>query len=127
MDHRRYRRCLICILVIALAGLGFLGYEELRDGIPDSYTQTEGEPAPSYSNLFVTEEIKSGLTEASANAYASEGYTIEYKLMGLIPLKEARVEVLKPAYVIPGGVPIGIYMETEGILIIGTGDRKSVV
>ena len=126
MDHRRYRRCLICILVIALAGLGFLGYEELRDGIPDSYTQTEGEPAPSYSNLFVTEEIKSGLTEASANAYASEGYTIEYKLMGLIPLKEARVEVLKPAYVIPGGVPIGIYMETEGILIIGTGEVTGV-
>ncbi len=126
MDHRRYRRCLICILVIALAGLGFLGYEELRDGIPDSYTQTEGDPAPSYSNLFVTEEIKPGLTEASANAYASEGYTIEYKLMGLIPLKEARVEVLKPAYVIPGGVPIGIYMETEGILIIGTGEVTGV-
>ncbi len=31
------------------------------------------------------------------------------------------MEVLKPAYVIPGGIPIGIYMETNGILIVGTG------
>ena len=122
MDYRKYRRCLIGILLAALTGLGFLGYRELRDQIPDSYTQTVGEPSPTYSRFFVTEEIKPGITEASANAYASENYTIEYKLMGLIPLKEAKVEVLRPAYVVPGGIPIGIYMETEGILIIGTGE-----
>ncbi len=122
MDYRKYRHCLIGMLLAALTGLGFLGYRELREQIPDSYTQTVGEPAPTFSQFFVTEEIKPGLTEASANAYASENYTIEYKLMGLIPLKEAKVEVLRPAYVIPGGIPIGIYMETEGILIIGTGE-----
>ena len=122
MDERGYRRCLIGILMIALAGLGFLGVGELRDTIPDSYTQTEGEPAPAYSGYFITEEIKPGLAEASANAYAPESYIIEYKLLGMIPLKEAQVEVIKPAYVIPGGIPIGIYMETEGILIIGTGE-----
>lgn len=126
MDYRKYRRCLIGILLAALTGLGFLGYRELRDQIPDSYTQTVGEPSPTYSRFFVTEEIKPGITEASANAYASENYTIEYKLMGLIPLKEAKVEVLRPAYVIPGGIPIGIYMETEGILIIGTGEVTGI-
>ena len=71
MDERGYRRCLIGILMIALAGLGFLGVGELRDTIPDSYTQTEGEPAPAYSGYFITEEIKPGLAEASANAYAA--------------------------------------------------------
>lgn len=122
MDVRKYRRCLIGVLLAALTGLGFLGYKELREQIPDSYTQTEGEPAPAYSNFLVTEEIKPGMAEVSANAYASGSYTIEYKLMGIIPLKEAEVQVLKPAYVIPGGIPIGIYMETKGILIIGTGE-----
>lgn len=126
MDVRKYRRCLIGVLLAALTGLGFLGYKELREQIPDSYTQTEGEPAPEYSNFLVTEQIKPGLTEASANAYASGGYTIEYKLMGIIPLKEAEVQVLKPAYVIPGGIPIGIYMETQGILIIGTGEVTGI-
>jgi stage IV sporulation protein B len=122
MNYKQYRRCLIGLLLISLAGLGVLGYEEIRDRIPDSYTQTEGEPSPVHSDFFITEEIIPGLTEASVNAYASEGYTIAYKLLGIIPLKEARVEVIKPTYVIPGGVPIGIYMETEGVLIIGTGE-----
>lgn len=126
MDVRKYRRCLIGVLLAALTGLGFLGYKELREQIPDSYTQTEGEPAPAYSNFLVTEEIKPGLAEVSANAYASGSYTIEYKLMGIIPLKEAEVQVLKPAYVIPGGIPIGIYMETKGILIIGTGEVTGI-
>lgn len=126
MDVRKYRRCLIGVLLAALTGLGFLGYKELREQIPDSYTQTEGEPAPAYSNFLVTEEIKPGMAEVSANAYASGSYTIEYKLMGIIPLKEAEVQVLKPAYVIPGGIPIGIYMETQGILIIGTGEVTGI-
>lgn len=126
MDVRKYRRCLIGVLLAALTGLGFLGYKELREQIPDSYTQTEGEPAPVYSNFLVTEEIKPGMAEVSANAYASGSYTIEYKLMGIIPLKEAEVQVLKPAYVIPGGIPIGIYMETKGILIIGTGEVTGI-
>ncbi len=122
MDYRQYRRCLTGLLLASLAGLGMLGYTELREQIPDSYTQTEGEPSPVFSNLFVTEELKPGLAEASVSAYASEDYTISYKFLGLIPLKEAKVHVLKPAYVIPGGIPIGIYMETDGILIIGTGE-----
>lgn len=126
MEIRQYRRCLIGLLLVSLAGLGILGYRKIRDGIPDSYTQTEGEPGPKYSGFFVTQEIKPGLTEASANAYGSANYTIAYKLFGILPLKEARVEVLKPTYVIPGGVPIGIYMETEGILIIGTGEVTGV-
>ena len=71
MEIRQYRRCLIGLLLVSLAGLGILGYRKIRDGIPDSYTQTEGEPGPEYSGFFVTQEIKPGLTEASANAYGS--------------------------------------------------------
>ena len=126
MDVKQYRRCLIGLLCLSLAGLGILGYEELRDGIPDTYTQTEGDPGPVHSGFFITEERKPGLTEASANAYASSDYTISYKLFGILPLKEVEVEVRKPTYVIPGGAPIGIYMETEGVLIIGTGEVTGI-
>ncbi len=122
MDVRkRYRRFLTGLLAAGLLGLGAFHYMEVRDQIPDTYTQTQGEPRPSSPGFFVTEEIGPGVTEASVNAYAQENYTISYKYLGIFPLKEARVEVLKPAYVIPGGIPIGIYMETNGILIVGTG------
>ena len=31
------------------------------------------------------------------------------------------MEIRDPVYVIPGGIPIGIYLETKGVLIIDTG------
>lgn len=116
-----YRRCLIFVLILGFCGLGSLSYREELRKLPDSCLQTEGEPAPDYAGFPVTEEICADLTEASANAYSSGSYTISYKYLGLIPLKETQVEIRKPVYVIPGGVPIGIYLETEGILVIGTG------
>ncbi len=119
--RRRYRRFLTGLLLASLLGLGAFHYMEVRDQIPDTYTQTQGDQKPSGPGFFVTEEIGPGVAEASVNAYAPESYTISYKYLGIFPLKESRVEVLKPSYVIPGGIPIGIYMETNGILIVGTG------
>ncbi len=122
MDRmKRYRQCLIGLLFLGLAGLGVLSYTQVRNQIPDSYIQTEGNPAPDGPSILVTEEIKPQAEEAAINAYASSHYIISYKYLGLIPLKEVQVEIQKPLYIQPGGIPIGIYMETEGILIIGTG------
>ena len=122
MDLRKkYRLFLTGILVLCLIGLGVLNYVQIRDQIPDSYVQTEGEPGPDRVSFLVTEEVKADMAEASANGFASGSYTISYKYLGLIPMKETLVEVRDPVYVIPGGIPIGIYLETRGILIIGTG------
>ena len=123
MDIRKkYRLFLLGILFFCLAGLGVLNYVQLRERIPDSYTQTKGGPGPERVSPLVSEEIKADMAEASANAFASSGYTISYRYLGIIPMKETRVEVRDPVYVVPGGIPIGIYLETEGILIIGTGE-----
>ena len=122
MDIRKkYRLLLSGVLLVCLTGLGVLNYVQIRDRIPDSYIQTEGEPAPDRVSPLVSEEIRADMTEASANAFSSGGYTISYQYLGLIPMKETRVEVREPVEVIPGGIPIGIYLETRGILIIGTG------
>lgn len=122
MDIRKKYRLFLCgILALCLVGMGGLNYVQLRERIPDSYIQTEGGKGPDAGSLLVTQEIQDGMTEASANAFATDGYTISYKYLGIFPMKETQVEVRDPVYVIPGGVPIGIYLETNGILIIGTG------
>jgi len=123
---KRGRRYGMFIFIIGLLGLGSLHYREEQKRIPDTYVQTEGEPVPEYPGFLVTEEVVPNLAEASVGAYASDSYRISYKYLGLIPIKEAQVEVIQPAYVIPGGVPVGIYLETEGILIIGTGKITGV-
>ena len=122
MDFRKkYRLFLSGILILCLAGLGVLNYIQIRDRIPDSYIQTEGEARPDRVSPLVTEEVKADMAEASANAFASDSYTISYKYLGLFPMKETQVEIRDPVYVIPGGIPIGIYLETKGVLIIDTG------
>lgn len=49
-------------------------------------------------------------------------YKISCKLFGFLQVKNIQVDVMdKKQYVRPGGTPIGIYMETAGVLAVGTG------
>ena len=51
-----------------------------------------------------------------------ESYTMDLKLFGLIPFKTVDVQVIIDRMLKPAGIPIGIYVKTEGILVIATGD-----
>ena len=51
-----------------------------------------------------------------------ESYHMELKLFGLIPFKTVQVEVIDDRTLIPAGIPIGIYVKTEGVLVIATGE-----
>ncbi len=49
-----------------------------------------------------------------------ESYKVEYFLFGKIPLAAANVSVVSRASVYAGGMPIGIYMETDGVMVVDT-------
>lgn len=49
-------------------------------------------------------------------------YKMDVRLFGIIPLKAVDVQVIQDKTVIPAGIPIGIYVKTEGVLVIGTGE-----
>lgn len=49
-------------------------------------------------------------------------YAIKCSAFGVIPVKEIQVDVEERQKVYPGGFPIGIYMKTKGVLIVGTGE-----
>ena len=48
-------------------------------------------------------------------------YQIGMKLFGLIDLKEIQVDVVDTMYAIPCGLPVGIYLKSDGVMVIGTG------
>ncbi len=53
----------------------------------------------------------------------SEGsYLLSLDLFGLIHFKEIQVEVVNTQYAIPCGAPVGIYLKSNGIMVIGTGE-----
>ena len=54
-----------------------------------------------------------------------ESYQVNLKLFGTIPLKTIDLQVVNDMEVYPVGKPIGIYVKTQGVLVIGIGDVKS--
>jgi len=53
----------------------------------------------------------------------SEGsYLLSLDLFGLIHFKEIQVDVVNTQYAIPCGAPVGIYLKSKGVMVIGTGE-----
>ncbi|BBB92930.1 MAG TPA: SpoIVB peptidase [Methylomusa anaerophila] len=45
--------------------------------------------------------------------------TIEFKLLGIIPLRTVLVDVLPPVKLIPGGHSIGVVLRSQGVIVVG--------
>ena len=48
-------------------------------------------------------------------------YELDLKLFGWLQLKDIQVDVVETWYAIPCGLPVGIYLESDGVMVIGTG------
>ncbi len=56
---------------------------------------------------------------------AEDTYTMQVDLFGFIPFKQSAVSVIQEKKVIPIGYPVGIYVQTDGVLVIDTGSFVS--
>lgn len=52
-------------------------------------------------------------------------YEAACNLFGVIPIKTMEIEVVSKDQLIPGGIPVGIYVQTDGIFVIGTGQIET--
>lgn len=68
-------------------------------------------------------ETPSGSIAENGKEYPS--YTVTCKLFGIFPVKDVEVMLVEPEAVYASGMPIGIYVKTEGVLIIGTGEVET--
>lgn len=70
-----------------------------------------------------TESIHIDFTEpVIMKANTMNQYTLDIKLFGIIPLKSVSVEVIQDKTLTPVGMPIGIYVKTQGVLVVGVGE-----
>lgn len=51
-------------------------------------------------------------------------YQADLKLFGLIPYKKMQVDVIQEQKVMPSGNAVGIYLESQGIMVLGTTEVK---
>ena len=51
----------------------------------------------------------------------TSSYQMRLKLFGLLPLKDVDIQVIENTMLTPVGRPIGIYVKTQGVLVVDTG------
>ena len=89
---------------------------------PEAIAVSE-QPDLDYSKDVVSMELNDSVTLRVAK---TDSYRLHLKLLGFIPLKQVEVQVIEDELLTPMGIPIGIYVKTEGVLVIGVGDFKNL-
>lgn len=73
------------------------------------------------SNIPADQITINGKQHFSMIAGEQGSYQVGLKLFGVIKLKDIQVDVVDTRYAIPCGSPIGIYLKSDGVMVIGTG------
>ena len=117
---QKYRGRFFLAAVVVLL---FFAADLLYDSIPDEIYAIEGEETDIDFSLPVTlERAEESVPVFRQNQSAmAADYKLSCKFLNWIPVKEVSVRVVEKNYVMPAGMPIGIYAKTKGVLIIGTG------
>ncbi len=126
MKKRICAGMLVCILC--------MGYLSMMNKIPNEVMLREGEELKIDSGIPLTyERVEAGEQETTLvslmlnnnipslqESQEEKSYVLSCKILGIIPIKEVHVQEVPKRKVLPGGVPVGIYVKTDGILVIGT-------
>lgn len=134
---KRYKIGLYSALVILLAAGAFIYEYAFYRQIPDTLYLQRGTAEEIEFALPVSatlEQPEDSYIETWENRQSNIGnrgmekenaYIWKLRLFGLIPLKEVEVKVIDEENVYPIGVPIGIYVKTDGVLVAGMGNIKT--
>lgn len=137
-----YRACLIIAFMISLSGLVYFFYSYIDKQIPniihlivnekeefDFSLPIEAELVEDDISVINIDQGKKVLDhqiniDMNKPFYLESSelgeYKIALKLFGLIEYKTITVNVIEETMVIPSGAPIGVYIESDGVMVLGT-------
>ena len=116
--YKRYRYFLVMLLLAATILFGVMLYRYVEYEIPDQLL-IEKEETTEWENVFESPFVTyESYVETSQNGR----YQIDCYLLGFLPLKTVEVQVVEPEYVYASGSAIGIYLETDGVHVVDSGE-----
>ena len=93
--------------------------------IPRSGTDFEtGQTAESISDSAQSIHVNFAHT-VKIRASEIDTYQMNLKLFGVLPYKNVDIEIIQDKMLIPSGIPIGIYVKTDGVLVVGIGEFEN--
>ena len=110
------QRASVFLTICSMVYLSFIGYgmHVLPEKITAIGTQSAAANAPYTANVSAGTGNAVQTDEEEAMAETS------FRLLGLFPIKPARITVVKRSYVVPGGEVFGIKLYTRGVLVAKT-------
>lgn len=109
-------------LKVPVKGEVYLERVEEQEAVPAAGMQMESIK----ESAAETESLKINLSRpVTLWANQMQTYKMDVKLFGVIPFKTVDVQVIPDEMLIPAGVPIGIYVKTDGIMVIAEGEFES--
>ena len=139
---KRYRRFLYTLLVVGVVGLLAAVYVDLWKRVPSTIKIRAGIEqdldfhVPASGEIYQEEAVQSLSTQIETihvnfargvtfKANQIDSYKIDLKLFGILPYKSVDIQVIQDVTLIPSGIPIGIYVKTEGVLVVGIGEFEN--
>ena len=139
--NKRIRRFKILVIGIWMAFAGVflcLTVYQIRKKIPSRIYFTAGEKQKIDFGIPATGELKTAAEVGKSNIPAgavtidlsapvevrtaeAKQYDMSVLLFGMIPIKKVDVCVIERTKLVPMGIPVGLYMQSRGVLIVGSG------
>lgn len=137
--HKKEYRLVLLLFLISCIAYGVYSYVEyINKEIPDKiYINAYTDDAINIDVPFLgTIDVKNDIGEAreasvnlmnplTISSGETSEYTMEVRFLGLFHIKDIEVTVSDGVSVAAGGIPVGIYIETDGVLVIDIGQVKT--
>jgi stage IV sporulation protein B len=126
---KRYLKFLYIFLCIGLILFGVAVYAYYKNTVPETISIKAGTSQEINLNIPASGVIGADSDNVVAlnqplTIIAGENtssYQMSLKLFGVLPLKNVDIQVIENTTLIPVGRPIGIYVKTQGVLVVDTG------
>ncbi|MDE6664403.1 MAG: SpoIVB peptidase [Lachnospiraceae bacterium] len=139
---KNYRRFLYILLAASTIALLTAVYMDYWRKVPSTIKIRAGVEqqldfhVPASGEIYQEEAVESISTRVNSlhvdfskgvtlKANQIDNYVMDLKLFGIIPYKSVDIQVIQDKMLTPSGLPIGIYVKTEGVLVVGIGEFKN--
>lgn len=144
-ERKQYRKYLSIALLISLLGMLLLYLWQINRQLPQNIILYENRMEQIDLHLPLVGEIAAGHKGIAVNGQSSEeaavvsfsldqqisltakqvgSYQADLKLFGVIPYRKLELNVVKEQKVMPTGNAVGIYLESKGIMVLGTAEIR---
>lgn len=111
--------CLLALFALCV-GIATLWYQ-LFTSLPDTFLVTEGHSLTFSALPYLSSRTPQGELAAAA-AVSGDSYNTQLRLLGFLPVKQARVKVVSDQVLSVSGCPFGVKMFSDGVMVVGFSD-----